>query len=162
MSVPGGVLTRWALGLLVALVAVTSTACAGPDMTVNGIRKNGDNQLRTDMQPLVKRLPRLSGAPSAQWMSGHLGDDRVPGPTTHWIDAVVALDDATLQEVSALPGLEVAGAPPVVQGLEASMPEGDLQRSDALDKFFTAAPWYVEAWLAQDSNQVVLLVQGGS
>ena len=158
----GGVSRRTATMVLASavLVAPSLTACT-PDITPLA-EKNGDGTLRTDLVPLVTRVPRLAAATSALWMGGTLGSDRVPGPSTYWLDAVVALDDATLQEVSALPGLEVAGSPAVVKGLQASMPEGDLQRSDALDRYFTAPPWYVQAWLAQESKQVVLLVQGGN
>ena len=158
----GGVSRRTATMVLACAVLVGSslTACA-PD-AAPPVEKNGDGTLRTDLGPLLTRVPRLAAATSALWMSGTLGSDRVPGPSTYWLDAVVALDDATLQEVSALPGLEVAGSPAVVAGLRASMPEGDLQRSDALDRYFTAPPWYVQAWLARDSKQVVLLVEGGN
>ena len=160
MSLSGAALRRWALLVLIALVAVTSTACAGAERAGNGIRKNGDNELRTDLEPLVTRLPRLSDAPSAQWMSGHLGDDRVPGPATYWIDAVVVLDDATLDEAAAVPGLAVAKPPGVVSGLEPSLPEGDLLRSEELDRFFSNPGWFAQAWLSAEEGQVVLLVVG--
>ncbi|MDO5736588.1 MAG: hypothetical protein Q4P15_08960 [Propionibacteriaceae bacterium] len=148
--------------VLVVLLTLTVTACGwGKDTTTNGIEKRGDGELRTELAPLVDRLPQLAGATSAEWMIGTLGGRLSPGPSTYWIDAVLVLDDTTLQEVSALPGLAVAEPPKVVKGLKPSLPDGELLRSEALDEYFTLAPWRGEAWLSPDEGQVVLLVIGG-
>ncbi|MDO5736589.1 MAG: hypothetical protein Q4P15_08965 [Propionibacteriaceae bacterium] len=123
--------------------------------------KTGPEELRTDLAPLVTRLPKLADVDSAQWMGGILGDRSVPGPSTYWLDAVVVLDEKTLKETASLPGLVTVDPPVVVRGLKASMPKGNLRRSETLDDFFTIAPWRVEAWLAEEEGQVVLFIVGG-
>ncbi len=47
--------------------------------------------MRTDLEPLTKRFSALGGPVSATWMSGTMGDARVPGPSTYWLDAIVEL-----------------------------------------------------------------------
>lgn len=158
--------TRWTTrlrGALVVTIVLALCSCTVPrDVTEGGVEKAGTGELRTDLDPLVKRLPRLVDATSAEWMSGTLGDDSVPGPSSYWIDAVVTLDEETLQEVLALPDLEDADSPEVVSGLQASVPDAAFQRSEDMDSLFSAAEWSAEAWLAPEEGKVVLFILGGN
>ncbi|OLR91470.1 hypothetical protein BJP25_00880 [Actinokineospora bangkokensis] len=121
--------------------------------------KSGTGELRTDLAPLTKRFPGLADARSAQWMSGTLGDDRVPGPSTYWIDAVVTLPPAKVSEVT--PGTrETTDQPPVVDGLRDDVPEGPYLTSDALNSTFTGQGWFVHAYLAKGTDKLVLVATG--
>lgn len=151
------------LGVTVALLlASTVSACTETkDVTDAGVEKTGSGELRTELDPLVERMPTLADAESADWMSGTLGG-RAPGPSSYWIDAVVTLDEATLQEVLALPGLARADPPKVVSGLRSSVPDAEFQQSPEMDGYFSANEWHVESWLAAEQGEVVLLVVGGN
>ena len=103
---------RSAIGLTAALLiaVAVATGCtaspAAPDrasasqsVTTGGTThtptgaasKSGDGTLRTDLEPLTTRFAALGAPVSAQWSSGTMGDSRVPGPSTYWIDAVVVV-----------------------------------------------------------------------
>ena len=47
--------------------------------------------LRTDRQPIEKRYPQLGAFTSVHWLGGTLGSDRVPSPSTYFIEAAVEL-----------------------------------------------------------------------
>ena len=62
------------------------------------IHKNAPSGgLRTDSDPLTKRYAVLGTPRGVTWVSGTVGDERVPGPSTYWIDAVVVLAVAVEQ-----------------------------------------------------------------
>ena len=61
--------------------------------------KNGSDELRTDLEPLTSRSDAIGSPSSARWMSGTTGDDRVPGPSTYRIDAVISLDATTTESL---------------------------------------------------------------
>ncbi len=56
--------------------------------------KQGDGIIRHDLEPIISRFPVFSNAVSSMWLSGTIRDDRVPGPSTYWIDAVIVLPHA--------------------------------------------------------------------
>lgn len=142
-----------------ALLLAGCTKAPG-STTQGGVEKAGDGKLRHDLEPLVKRLPVLADATAASWASGTLGNDRVPGPSLYWIDAVVELDDDTAAEARALAG-DDADLPsdlhPVVQP---EAPESDYVSFDELSDFFSDGAWRSRAWLAKDRPVVVLTVTG--
>lgn len=149
-------------GALALSLALLLSSCSEPeDVTEDGVVKSGTGELRTELDPLVERLPALADVVGAEWMSGTLGGG-APGPSTYWIDAVVTLDEATLQEVMALPDLQAAEPPQVVSALQTSVPEAEFQQSSVMNSYFSDPGWYVEAWLAPDEGTVVLLILGGS
>ena len=124
-------------------------------------QKSGSGQLRTDLEPLVKRFSALGEPLSAKWMSGTMGDPRVPGPSTYWIDAVVEVTPARARELRRDHGPEVTQArPDVVAGLQPSLPAGPLLASDALDRAFTEGGYGAKAYLAADSDVVILVALG--
>ncbi|MFI2753288.1 hypothetical protein ACGIF2_07620 [Cellulomonas sp. P22] len=123
--------------------------------------KSGTGEVRHELEPLVSRIPALSAATDATWLSGTLGDSRAPGPSLYWIDAVVVLPDEAADGMRASLDLEpAAGAPEVADGLEATLPEGDLLQGDALDEAFSAGDWQTTAYLEAQGNRLVLLVVG--
>jgi hypothetical protein len=106
-----------------------------------GTGKTGTGELRTDLAPLTERFAELADAESAQWSSGTLGsagdDDRVPGPSTYWIDAVVVLPQASYDALRAAHEYtESTGEPAVADALAASVPSGVFLVSDDLDERF--------------------------
>lgn len=92
-------------------------------------------------------------------MSGTLGDDRVPGPSSYWIDAIVTLPRSTIAEIDK--GTREDSTPPaVVEGLRDRLPEGPFLTGESLDDAFTTGEWSATAYLAKNSNTVVLVARG--
>ena len=155
-------MTRTACQLLVAAVLLlTTTACGTtqPEKEPSMPSKSGTSQLRTDLEPLTQRFPLLAGAEKAEWMSGTLGDGRVPGPSTYWIDAIVTLPRSTIDEINK--NLEEDTTPPVVvEDLRNHLPEGPFLTGESLDAAFTTAGWTTTAYLAKNTNIVVLVAVG--
>lgn len=155
-------MTRTARRILATAVLLLTTAACGtamPEKEPAMPTKAGTNELRTDLEPLTRRFPLLAGAERAEWMSGTLGDGRVPGPSTYWIDAIVTLPPSTVAEIAG--DTEEDTTPPaVVAGLRDRLPEGPFRTGASLDAAFTAADWSTTAYLDKDTNVVVLVAVG--
>lgn len=117
--------------------APASPGAREPSMPLAGIaQKHGTGVLRSELEPLQKRYPLLGRPLGAVWMSGTMGDARVPGPSTYWIDAVVTLQPehaAALRRQFAVAPAAASESPDVVAGLRPHLPAGPWQRSGALD-----------------------------
>ena len=122
-------------------------------------QKNGTGERREDLAPLLKRFPLLGRPDGAQWMSGTMGDARVPGPSTYWIDALVRLqpDHAAWlrRQYPVQPGSD---SPDVVGGLRPLLPAGPWSRSAALDAALSQQGFAAKAYLSGD--QLVLVALG--
>lgn len=148
---------------LVAGAAVLLAGCTDtrPDRTQpSGPAKQGDGTLRTDAGPLLKRFPVLGQPAQVRWMSGTLGDDRVPGPSTYWIDAVVTLAPADAQRLRGAAELHDVSLE-VIDGVRAQVPSGRLQGGPALDAALAAQGWEVHGGLVQGTDVLVLVARGG-
>ena len=124
-------------------------------------QKNGTGALRSELEPLLKRFPPLGRPLGAKWMSGTMGDARVPGPSTYWIDAVVMLQPehaASLRRQYAVTPAAANESPDVVAGLRPHLPAGPWQRSDALDAALSQLAFPCKALLSGD--QLVLMALG--
>lgn len=119
--------------------------------------KSGSGAIRTDLAPLTSRFPDLGSAGSAIWMSGTMGDDRVPGPSTYWIDAVVTLpptDHARLGELGPLSVASLPGNFP--PELVESIPSSETRTSSELDEAFSPDGFWSEVLLVDDGATLVL------
>ncbi len=167
-----GLLARTTTALAVVL---TLTACSpGPadpgGRTTDGTRettmaetptKNGTGEVRTDLEPLTKRFSALGTPVAATWLSGTVGDEDVPGPTTYWIDAVVQLDPAVAQSLAdETAPQETTDAPAVVDELTSALPDGPLLAGDALDARFAESGFVATAYLDLDDATLVLVSLG--
>jgi hypothetical protein len=123
--------------------------------------KSGTGELRTDLEPLLTRFPVLDGIAQARWMSGRYGDPANPGPSTYWIDAVITLPSAKLEELRATYSPAAAGATPnVVAGLRDELPAGPFLSSNALDAAFKHERWWASAYLDERTGELVLVATG--
>ncbi|GAA3011936.1 hypothetical protein [Actinokineospora diospyrosa] len=147
--------------LAAAALLLFTTACgtAAPEKGPTMPTKSGTGQVRTDLEPLTTRFPALAEAESARWMSGTLGDDRVPGPSTYWIDAIVTLPPSLVAKLSPNAHDDKA-EPAVVEGLQDQLPDGPYLTGPTLDDAFAAQGWSATAYLAKDANTVVLVAKG--
>lgn len=122
------------------------------------LTKAGSGETRHDSAPLVKRFPQLADLVSATWMSGTLGDGRIPGPSTSWIDAVIELTpadydalatQATTASTTAVPGL----SPSLVK----DVPEGRRLESAELNAQLSPEGFSSTAFLIENTHTLVLL-----
>ena len=156
---------------VVAVVAGLLAGCASspsPDRTTaasasasDSATRSGTGEIRHELGPLTDRFPQLATALSATWMSGTMGDERVPGPSTYWIDAVVVLDEAGFAELLALaPGEAGSGAkaelPDLDPGLDDALPPGPFVRSSALDDDFSQDGRSTQVLLDDATSSVIL------
>jgi hypothetical protein len=160
--------TRPALAALVAALTVTVTAGCSTDpapatdrtrSTVSDATKTGSGDVRTDLEPLTKRFDALGRPVSATWMSGTLGGE-APGPSTYWIDAVVEVTPETATTLRAASPAPTTETPDVEDGVRPALPSGQLLRSTALDALFAQGSFRAKAYLAADSDTVVLVALG--
>jgi hypothetical protein len=146
---------KWVVALVAAVVLVGCEGQAQP------AAKSGTGELRTDLQPLVTRFPVLQAAGGARWMSGTFGRADVPGPSTYWIDAVVALDPAAAERLMTAYAPTAEGrTPDVVDGMRAELPDGPFLTGDALDAAFDHERWHASAFLEPESGELVLVATG--
>jgi hypothetical protein len=123
--------------------------------------KSGTGELRTDLEPLVKRFPTLATATGARWMSGTFGRADTPGPSTYWIDAVVVLEASEVERlVSAHAPTATGEQPDVIEELNEQLPHGPFLTGDALDAAFQHEDWRVDSYLARESGELVLVAMG--
>lgn len=119
--------------------------------------KSGSSEIRTDLAPLTSRFPDLGSAESAVWMSGTMGSDRVPGPSTYWIDAVITLPPA---EHTSLAELGLLAADSLPEGfspeLTDSIPASELRTSPELDEALSHPGFWSEVLLVNDGATLVL------
>lgn len=144
--------------LALALTGALS-ACAAPAETEPSATavRSGSGEMRHDLKPLTDRFPLFAPATTATWMSGTLGDDRVPGPSSYWIDAVVTLPESDFEALRAQTDAQTTtDTPNVEQDLEASLPSGPFLRSDALDAAFSEDGRASIVFLDDDSESVIL------
>ncbi|GAA1337139.1 hypothetical protein GCM10009660_18710 [Catellatospora bangladeshensis] len=130
-------------------------------MAATGAVKAGTGELREDLDPLRERFPPLVGAIGARWLSGAYGRGGAPGPSTYWIDAVVALPAEEVRRLVAAHGPTAQGrSPEVVDGLRDRLPAGPFLTGEALDRAFGHERWTVSAYLDEQAGQVVLVATG--
>ncbi|MBF4635693.1 hypothetical protein ITJ38_14870 [Agreia pratensis] len=143
---------RWVPALL-ALLLVVSGCATEPQPAV----RSGSGEIRHELAPLTDRFPQLSEAAEATWMSGTMGDDRAPGPSTYWIDAIVTFDEngyAALRSQSSLES--TTELPTLDSGLDPSLPAGPFLRSDTFDAEFSQDGRRTTVFLDDESRSLVL------
>ncbi|MDR1513179.1 MAG: hypothetical protein LBS56_06825, partial [Propionibacteriaceae bacterium] len=80
---------------------------------------------------------------------------------TYWIDAVVVVDAARAQSWRSLPGLAPAVAAPTVHPeLTDRLPAGPLLTGPELDSLLSQDGFVTTAYLAQTTDQVVIVAVG--
>ncbi len=123
----------------------------------NSTDKQGDGQLRSDLEPLVNRFPALAAADSATWVSGTMGSSDVPGPSTYWIDAVIVLPPNEYAALKERATEAVAEQPEGFSGeLAPAVPGGGLLGSAELDALFSQDGFSTTAVLVDDGQTLLL------
>jgi len=151
-----------AAGLLLGGCAIiphdsTSRNPESPMTTETPMQRSGTGELRTDLPPLTSRFGLLEAAESATWLSGRMGDDSVPGPSTYWIDAIVTLPEADYQALLADYKAVESTTPPTVESpLDEQLPDGQYLASPELDAAFSQDTFRSTVHLSADGRTLVL------
>ncbi|MFN8074050.1 MAG: hypothetical protein U0Q15_01360 [Kineosporiaceae bacterium] len=167
----------WALASLVAVVALTGCGTAsdtsapaerqnGRSMDSKAARRGDPDPLRTDAEPLTKRFPGLGTPQSLMWQAGALGDERMPGPSSSWIEGVVRLEPDVAARLRAATDLAAVPAPVLDERLDPTLkggvPAGTWKGGRSLDRTVTGGGFSGTAELADDADVLVLHVRGGN
>ncbi len=132
-------------------------------MGTAAIHTKPSGPVRTDLVPLTRRFPALGVPVSASWQSGAMGDDRVPGPSSFWIDAIVTLAPETAQQLRSSGFLEPADSPEITEDLRGALPPGPWLTGAALDRIVSdGRNYHSHTFIAKDSDVVVLIAEGGN
>jgi len=119
--------------------------------------------VRTDLDPLTRRFPALGTPVTASWQSGSLGDDRVPGPSSYWIDAIVTLKPEVALKLRSSGALEPADPPEITKDLSKVLPPGPWLAGTDLDHIVSGSGGYhSRTFIAKDSDVIVLIAEGSS
>ena len=125
--------------------------------TETPMQRGGTGELRTDLTPLTSRFSLLASAESATWLSGRMGDDSVPGPSTYWIDAIVTLPEADAQALlDDYTAVETATTPIVESPLDKQLPGGQYFASPELDGAFSQDTFRSTVHLSADGRTLIL------
>lgn len=143
---------------LAALLGLGLVACSPERDGDTG--KQIDGGLRHELEPLTERIPVLTDAEAAIWVSGTLGDDRAPGPSSYWIDALVDLDEATCAALAGLKALPATLPTDIHEEILPHVPQIVFSTSSELDAFFSHEGWQTHAFVAMGEPRVLLLIQG--
>ena len=148
--------------VLVAMVAALWTAVAtGCTDSQGGTAVTpAPGELRTDTEPIATRVPQLGDDFTVTWFGGVASDDRAPGPSTYWVEAIVTPAGG----VSELVGDEELspGTPQVGDALAAIIPDCAWVRSDAIDESWGLPEWETHVWMCLESDELVVTLLGGN
>ncbi|MFC0623127.1 hypothetical protein [Kribbella deserti] len=96
----------------------------------------------------------------ASWQAGVLGDQRVPGPSSYWIDAIVTLQPETARTLRKS-GVVTTAVPAITAALRSALPSGPWQTGADLDRVVSGTSGYAcRAYLAKDTDVIVLIAEG--
>ncbi|WP_133055496.1 hypothetical protein [Mycolicibacter terrae] len=123
--------------------------------------KHSPNPIRHDLEPLTKRFPALGSPVAVSWVSGDMGDQRVPGPSTYWLDSIVELKSTTVADLKARYHPAPTTVPPDVwETLAGALPAGGYLTSSALDEAFSSTKIRSKAFLAEQAPVLVISALG--
>jgi hypothetical protein len=154
--------TLIALGLAL-LVAFPTAGCWYDDTTGTDMNSAVDTaEVRTDRDPIATRFPRLGAFTDVHWVGGTLGDDRVPGPSTYFIEAVVNLAPDDVARLSGEYELTPAPAPPQAPQSLAPFLEGGgaWATSDELEAGFGPQDWASDVFVRLDDGVAYVSARG--
>jgi hypothetical protein len=138
----------------------TSRSQGTPTATVTAhARPSGE--VRTDLAPIKRRFAALGTPERASWQAGILGDVRVPGPSSYWIDAVVTLQPESARTLRKSGTATTTAAPVITAALRSALPSGPWLTGDDLNRVVSGTYGYAcRAYLAKDTDVIVLIAEG--
>ncbi len=147
-----------ALALVLTVAGCQSANTTGSDMT-SAIETA---EVRTDREPIADRFPRLGSFVDAHWVGGRLGDDRAPGPSTYFIEAVVTLGPDDAARLASRYDFTRASAPPQPPASLAPWIEsgGPWSISAELESGFGPSDWVSNVFVRLDDGVAYISARG--
>lgn len=119
--------------------------------------------VRTDPAPIKRRFVALGDPLRVSWQAGIFGDQRVPGPSSYWIDAVVTLQPEIARKLRNSGALASTAPPTVTADLRGALPHGSWLTGADLDRVVSGTSNYsCHAYLAKDTDVIVLIAEGSN
>jgi hypothetical protein len=159
-------MTRWdkiiRLGMALAL-ALAVAGCQSDDTTGSDMTSSIETaEVRTDRQPIADRFPRLGSFVDTHWVGGRLGDDRVPGPSTYFIEAVVTLSPEDVARLRSEYAFTPAPAGPQPPAPLSPFVEGNSpwSTSTELESGFGPSDWVSSVFVRLDDRVAYVSARG--
>jgi hypothetical protein len=125
--------------------------------------KPTDAGVRTDPRPIVRRFGLLRNLTRVRWQGGSLGEDRAPGPSTYFINALVELPRAKVRALERRFAFAPARAPAIPARLRSpSTDHAAWRRSQSFEAVLPPESWGGRAYLDRRHRRVFLTMLGGS
>lgn len=118
--------------------------------------------VRTDPEPITRRFAALGKPLTVSWQSGILGDERMPGPSSYWIDAIATLEPQTARKLRSSGALTPIDGPGVTEALHSAVPPGPWLGGAELDRVVSGGGFGAHTYIARDTDVIVLIAEGGS
>ena len=156
---PSFAVGRWTVAAVVGCAVLAGCQAPEEDRSATGL---GNAELRTDREPIEKRYPQLGAFTDVHWLGGTLGSDRVPGPSTYFIEAAVELrpdDAAALRRLYAFaPTADPQPSPPAP--LTGHLDGSGWTASEELDRAVSPSEWAVHVYLRPDQPVAYVSAKG--
>ncbi|MFD3509311.1 hypothetical protein [Nocardia sp. NPDC058666] len=140
------------LFVAVAATLLTAVGCATPAPEP----ADATTEIRHDLSPLTKRFSLLDTPFSASWITWNNEGGRAPGPTTHWIEAVVELRPDVADGLRSRFTLSAVQPSQFEATLQSSVPPGGYVSSSEFDVAFSTNGWKVGAFLQVDGTAILI------
>ncbi|MFD3593175.1 hypothetical protein ACFWU5_10635 [Nocardia sp. NPDC058640] len=140
------------LFVAVAATLLTAVGCAIPAPEP----ADATTEIRHDLSPLTKRFPLLDTPVSASWITWNNEGGRTPGPTTHWIQAVVELRPEAADGLRSRFTLSAVQPSQFEATLQPSVPPGGYVSNPEFDAAFSTNGWKVGAFLQVEGTAILI------
>ncbi|MFB7877812.1 hypothetical protein ACFC06_21410 [Nocardia sp. NPDC056064] len=137
---------------IIAIALMTVVGCSSPDSN----SADQKDKIRHDPDPLTKRFPLIENPTSVSWITWNNQGGRAPGPTTHWIQAVVELQPEVANGLRASFKLSISEPNQFESTVRSSIPPGPYMSGAEFDEAFSKNGWKVGVHLQADGN--ILLI----
>lgn len=139
-------------------LGATLSGCSDPPSANE--REVAATEMRTDIGPLVGRIPSLGSDFTAQWFSNTTFDQRGPGPSSFWINALITPAKGVEHLIDG--GSLSPSTPDVRDQLAEILPECEWESSTEIDRAWGPLDWDTNVWFCLERDQLVITMAGGA
>jgi hypothetical protein len=179
------VVRRWIVAVVVGCLGLSGAACtdgsgsptpgttpvasgdpvaSGGPVAGSATEAAAESTVRTDREPIAKRFPGLGAFTAVRWLGGTVGDDRIPGPSRYFVEAVVTLAPDDVARLAAGADLAPIADPEPPEPLRSFVfgvsGSGGWTGSEQLDAGFAPPAWSAEVALQLDEGVAYLSATG--
>ncbi|MGW5441486.1 hypothetical protein [Nocardia asteroides] len=141
---------------LITVLAATVVAAVGCSTNSSPDPVDPTTEIRHDLEPLTKRFSLIGSPVAASWITWNNDGGRAPGPTTHWIQAVVELRPEVADELRSRFNLAAVQLSEFKTEIQPSIPPGGYVSSPEFNEAFSDHGWKAGAYLQVDGHMILL------